>query len=157
MKKILTILLGCLLILSLIGCSKGTTNVSPTPKAPEVASPIVGTWKYYKDVPKMPSFSTWTLKFNKDGTYTTTGDIITSSSKSHADTWGAKGTYSITENRLTLTWEYKGKTEKFNSDFEIKDENGEKQLIFKDDSGEISVATIGEGKTLYYTIFIKQN
>ena len=152
MKKFLTILLGCLLILSLVGCSKGTTNVSPTPKAP---SPIVGTWKYYKDVPKMPSFATWTLKFNKDGTYTTTGDAITSGSKSHAETWGAKGTYSATENRLTLTREDKGTTRILNID--IKEENGEKQLVFKDDSGEISVATIGEGKTLYYTIFIKQN
>jgi len=155
MKKILTILLGSLLILSLIGCSKGTTNVSPTPKAPEVASPIVGTWKYYKNVPKMPSFATWTLEFDKDGTYTTAGDIITGGSKSHADTWGAKGTYSVTESKLTLTREDKGTTRTFN--IEIKEETGEKQLIFKDNSGEVNVSNIGEGKTLYYTIFIKQN
>ena len=162
MKKILLIVVSFILILSLVGCSKGNTpKVSPSTKAPEVeiVSPIVGTWKYYKDVPKMPSFATWTLNFNKDGTYTTAGDIITgnSKSKSHADTWGEKGTYSVTENHLTLTWEYKGKTETYNSDFEIKEENGEKQLIFKDDSGEVSVATIGADKTIYYTIFIKQN
>lgn len=145
-----------ILILSLVGCSKGETpKVSPAPKVPEVVSPIVGTWKYYKDVPKMPSYITWTLTFTKDGTYTTTGDMITSGSKSHADTWGAKGTYSVTENRLTLTREDKGTTRTFN--IEIKEENGDKQLIFKDDSGEVSVATIGADKTLYYTIFIKQN
>lgn len=103
----------------------------------------------------MPSYITWTLTFTKDGTYTTTGDMITSSSKSHADTWGAKGTYSVTENRLTLTREDKGTTRTFN--IKIKEENGDKQLIFKDDSGEVSVATIGADKTLYYTIFIKQN
>jgi len=163
MKKIYLIVMSCLLILSLVGCSKGTvTNVSPAPK---VVSPIVGTWKYYKDIPDVPSQKTWTLSFNKDGTYTTEGDTIkyksdkakNSTGSSHADTWGAKGTYSVIKNRLTLTWEYNGKTELFSSDFEIKEENGEKQLIFKDDSGEVSVSTIGEDKTIYYVIFTKQN
>ena len=158
MKKLLLIVVGFILILSLVGCSKGETpKVSPAPKAPEVVSPIVGTWKYYKDVPKMPSFATWTLKFNKDGTYTTEGDTMVNSTSSQADTWGAKGVYLVTLNHLTLTWEYKGKTKIFNSDFEIKEENGEKQLIFKDNSGEISVSTIGADKISYYTIFIKQN
>ena len=166
MKKILVIVVSFILILSLVGCSKGETpKVSPTPEASKVVSPIVGTWKYYKDVPDVPSQKTWTLFFNKDGTYTTEGDTIkyksdkakNSTGSSHADTWGAKGTYLVTQNHLTLTWEHKGKTEKLSSDFEIKEENGEKQLIFKDDSGEVSVSIIGEGKTLFYTIFIKQN
>lgn len=164
MKKILLIVVSCILILSLVSCSKDETpKASETPKI-KIDSPIVGTWKYYKDVPDVPSQKTWTLFFNKDGTYTTEGDTIkyksdkakNSTESSHADTWGAKGTYSVTENRLTLTWDYKGKTERFSSDFEIKEENGGNQLIFKDDSGEVSVATIGEGKTIYYTIFIKQ-
>ena len=156
MKKIYLIVMSCLLILSLVGCSKGTvTNVSPTPKAPEVVSPIVGTWKYYKNVPKMPSYITWTLSFTKDGTYTTTGGIITGGSKSHADTWGAKGTYSVTESQLILTREDNGTTRTFN--IVIKDETGKKQLVFKDNSGEVNVSNIGEDKTLYYTIFIKQN
>ena len=160
MKKILAIVVGCLLILSLVGCSKDETpKVSTTPEAPkvEIVSPIVGAWKYYKDVPKMPSFATWTLKFNKDGTYTTEGDTMVNSTSSHADTWGAKGTYIVAQNHLTLTWEYKDKTKIFNSDFEIKEENGKKQLIFKDNSGEVNVSNIGADKTLYYTIFIKQN
>ena len=155
MKRILVIVVSCLFILLLAGCSKGTvTKVSPTPETSKVVSPIVGTWKYYKDVPKMPSYTTWTLAFTKDGTYTTTGDIITGGSKSHADTWGAKGTYSVTENHLTLTREDKGTTRTFN--IEIKEENGQKQLIFKDNSGDVNVSNIGEDKTLYYTIFIKQ-
>ena len=166
MKKLFIIVVSFILILSLVGCSKGETpKVSPTPKVPEVVSPIVGTWKYYKDIPDVPSQKTWTLFFNKDGTYTTEGDTIkyksdkakNSTGSSHADTWGAKGTYSVTQNHLTLTWEYKAKTERFSSNFEIKEENGEKQLIFKDNSGEVSVSIIGEDKTLYYTIFIKQN
>ena len=156
MKKILLIVVSCLLILSLFGCSKGEPpKVSVAPETPKVVSPIVGTWKYYKDVPKMPSYKTWTLAFTKDGTYTTTGSTITSGSKSHADTWGAKGTYSVTESRLTLTREDKGTTRTFN--IEIKEDNGEKQLIFKDHSGEVNVSNIGDDKTLYYTIFIKQN
>ena len=161
MKNILTILLGGLLILSLVGCSKGTTNVSPTPKEPDV----VGTWKYYKDVPDVPSQKTWTLIFNKDGTYTTTGDTIkyksdnaqNSTGSSHADTWGANGKYTVSEDTKTITMTREDKGTTVTRNFEIKDENGENQLIFKDNSGEISVATIGEGKTLYYTIFIKQN
>ena len=157
MKKIL-ILISFLLIGILAGYSQGVfTKATPPPKTPEVVSPIVGTWNYYKDVPKMPSYKTWTLTFSKDGTYTTVGDTITSSSKSHADTWGAKGTYSVTENRLALSWEYNGKTEKFSSGIEIKEENGVKQLIFKDDSGEVSVSTIGSDKTSYDTIFIRQH
>lgn len=159
MKKLL-IVISFLFIGLLVGYSQGTfTKASPPPKTPEVVSPIVGTWNYYKDVPKMPSYKTWALTFSKDGTYTTAGDIITgnSKSKSHADTWGAKGTYSVTENRLALSWEYNGKTEKFSSGFEIKEENGVRQLIFKDDSGEVSVSTIGSDKTSYDTIFIKQN
>src|SRR5665647_1706445 len=105
MKKILVIVMSCLFILLLVGYSKGiVTKVSPTPKPPEVVSPIVGTWKYYKDVPKMPSYVTWTLTFSKDGTYTTTGDIITgnSISKSHADTWGAKGKYTVSGDAKTI-------------------------------------------------------
>lgn len=163
MKKILVIVVSFILILSLVGCSKGTTNISPTPKTPEVVSPIVGIWKYYKDVPDVPSQKTWTLFFNKDGTYTTEGDTIkyksdnakNSTGSSHADTWGAKGTYSVTESKLTLTREDKGTTRTFN--IEIKEENGQKQLIFKDNSGEVNVSNIGADKTLYYTIFIKQN
>jgi hypothetical protein len=156
MRKLLLIVVSFILILSLIGCSKGETpKVSPAPKAPEIVSPIVGTWKYYKDVPKMPSYATWTLNFAKDGTYTTTGDMITSGSKSHAYTWGAKGTYSVTEKSLTLTREDEGTTRTFN--IEIKEEKGDKQLIFRDNSGEVNVTNIGEDKTLYYTIFIKQN
>jgi len=158
MKKIFAIVVSCIIILSLVGCSKGTiTKVSPAPEASKVVSPIVGTWKYYKDVPKMPSFVTWSLTFNKDGTYTTAGDSRETDKGviSHSETWGAKGTYSLTKNSLALTREDKGKTNSFN--IEIKEENGEKQLIFKDNSGEVSVATIGDDKTLYYTIFIKQN
>jgi len=115
-RKISTIVVViCILILSLVGCSKGTvTKVSPTPEASKVVSPIVGTWKYYKDVPKMPSYITWALTFAKDGTYTTTGDIITgnSKSKSHADTWGAKGKYTVSEDAKTIamTREDKGTT-----------------------------------------------
>ncbi|HBP65243.1 MAG TPA: hypothetical protein DD730_13480 [Desulfosporosinus sp.] len=155
MKKLL-IVISFLFIGLLVGYSQGTfTKASPPPKTPEVVSPIVGTWNYYKDVPKMPSYATWTLTFGKDGIYTTAGDIITNGSKSHADTWGGKGTYTVTENRLTLTREDKGTTRIFN--IEIKEENGQKQLIFKDDSKELSVASIGDGKTLYYIIFIKQN
>lgn len=163
MKKILLIVMSCILILSLAGCSKDETpKASETPKI-KIDSPIVGTWKYYKDIPDVPSQKTWTLLFNKDGTYTTEGDTIkyksdkakNSTESSHADTWGAKGTYSVTESRLILTREDKGTTRTFN--IEIKEENGEKQLIFKDNSGEISVSTIGADKTSYYTIFIKQN
>ena len=156
MKKILFIIISFLFIGLLVGCSQGTvTKVSPSPKATEVVSPVVGTWKYYMDVPKLPSYSTWTLTFSKDGSYTTTGDIITSGSKSHADTWGAKGTYSVTENSLTLNREDKGTSRTLK--IGIGEENGKTQLIFKDDSGEVSVATIGEDKTFYYTIFSKQN
>jgi len=159
MKKILAILMSCLFILSIVGCSQGTvSNVSPSPKPPEVVSPIVGTWNYYKDVPKMPSYATWTLAFSKDGTYTTTGDIITgnSVSKSHADTWGAKGKYTVSEDAKTMTMTREDKGTTVTRNIEIKEENGEKQLIFKDDSGEVSVSTIGEDKTIYSTIFIKQ-
>jgi len=156
MKKLL-IVIGFLLIGLLAGYSQGTfTKASPPPKAPEVVSPIVGTWRYYKDVPTMPSYNTWVLTFSKDGTYTTTGDIITgnSKSKSHADTWGAKGTYSVTENSLTLNREDKRTSRTLK--IEIGEDNGVKQLIFKDDSGEVSVSTIGADKTVYYTIFSKQ-
>lgn len=163
MKKIFLVVVSCILILSLVGCSKDETpKASETPKM-KIDSPIVGTWKYYKDIPDVPSQKTWTLLFNKDGTYTTEGDTIkyksdkakNSTESSHADTWGAKGTYSVTESRLTLTREDKGTTRTFN--IEIKEDNGEKQLIFKDHSGEVNVSNIGDDKTLYYTIFIKQN
>ena len=160
MKRILLIVVSFILILSLVGCSKGETpKVSPSPKAPEIVSPIVGTWKYYKDVPKMPSYVTWALTFTKDGTYTTTGDIITgnSKSKSHADTWGAKGKYTVSEDAKTIAMTREDTGTTVTRNFEIKEENGKKQLIFKDNSGEISVSTIGEDKTLYNTIFIKQN
>lgn len=158
MKKLLTVLMSFILIASLVGCSKTAAQKEIPPEVSKVKidSPIVGTWKYYKDVPKMPSFATWTLNFKKDGTYTTEGDIMENSTSSHADTWGAKGAYSVMENSLSLTWVYKDTIRTFNSKFEIKEENGKKQLIFKDTSGGNSVATIGdEGE--YYTIFIKQD
>ena len=166
MKRILLIVVSCLLILSLIGCSKGETpKVSPAPKATEVVSPIVGTWKYYKDVPDVPSQKTWTLLFNKDGTFTTEGDTITyksdkaknSKGSSHADTWGAKGKYTLSEDAKTIAMTREDTGTTVTRNFEIKEENGAKQLIFKDNSGEISVSTIGADKISYYTIFIKQN
>ena len=164
MKKLFTVLISCILLLSLVGCNKTVTQNNTPPENPkvEIESPIVGTWKYYKDVPKMPSFATWTLTFKNDGTYTTEGDIMENSTSSHADTWGAKGTYSVTENSpllnsLSLNWIYKGTVRTSTLKFEIKEEQSEKQLIFKNNSGETSLATIGEGKTLYYTIFIKQD
>ena len=160
MKRILLIVVSFILILSLIGCSKGETpQLSPAPKAPKVVSPIVGTWKYYKDVPKMPSFVTWTLTFNIDGTYTTSGDSRQTDKGmvSHADTWGSKGKYTVSEDAKTITMTREDKGTTVTRNFEIKEENGEKQLIFKDNSGEISVSTIGADKTSYYTIFIKQN
>ena len=163
MKKIFVVIISFLfigLVGLLFGYSQNTVKkVSPTPKPPEVISPIVGTWKYYKDVPTMPSYVTWSLTFSKDGTYTTAGDIITgnSVSKSHADTWGAKGKYTVSEDARTMTMTREDKGTTVTRNFEIKDENGKKQLVFKDDSGEMSVATIGEDKTIYYTTFIKQN
>jgi len=162
MKKLFTVLISCLLILSLVGCNKTVTQNNTPPKNYEVeVEQIVGTWMYYKDVPKMPSFSSLTLCFKRDGTYTAEGDIMENSTRSIADSWGAKGTYSVMDNSpllnsLALTWEYKGTIKTLNKKFEIKEENGKKQLIFKDDSGETSVSTIGEeGK--YYTIFTKQD
>ena len=114
-KRISTIVVvSCILILSLVGCSKGTvTKISPTPEA-KIVSPIVGTWKYYKDVPKMPSYITWALTFAKDGTYTTSGDSRQTDKGlvSHADTWGAKGKYTVSEDAKTIamTREDKGNT-----------------------------------------------
>lgn len=165
MKKILVIVISFLFIGLIFGYSQNTVKkVSSTPKPPEFVSPIVGTWKYYKDVPDVPTQKTWTLFFNKDGTYTTEGDTIkyksdkakNSTGSSHADTWGAKGKYTVSEDAKTITMTREDKGTIVTRNYEIKDENGEKQLVFKDDSGEVSVATIGEDKTLYYTIFIKQ-
>jgi len=159
MRKLL-IVISFLFIGLLVGYSQGTfTKASPPPKAPEVVSPIVGIWGYYKDVPTMPSYKTWALTFSKDGTYTTAGDIITgnSKSKSHADTWGAKGKYTVSGDAKTLVMTREDKGTTVTRNFEIKEENGEKQLIFKDDSGAVSVSTIGADKTSYATIFIKQN
>ena len=148
------------------GTVKGTfTKASPSPKAPEVVSTIVGTWKYYKDIPDVPSQKTWTLHFIKDGTFTTEGETIiyksdkakNSTGSSHADTWGAKGKYTVSGDAKTLVMTREDKGTTVTRNFEIKEDNGEKQLIFKDDSGAVSVSTIGSDKTSYDTIFIKQN
>lgn len=160
MRIILPVVLGCLIVgLVASGCAQSTTQIPETPKV-KIYTPIVGTWKFYKEVPHKPSLTTWTLIFKDDGTYETKGDTIENSTESRTDIWGAKGTYTVSENekvpRLTLSWEGKIKTKTHSSYFEIKEESGQKQLVFLDDSGEQSFSAIGNEGLKYYTIFIKQ-
>lgn len=166
MRIVLPVILGCLIIaLVASGCAKSITTTPATTQTPEtpkvkVYTPLVGTWKYYKEVPNKPSLTTWTLIFKDDGTYETKGDMIENSTKSRSDIWGAKGTFTVSESekvlRLTLSYEGKIKTSTHSSYFEINEENSQKQLIFLDDSGEQSISDIGNEGIKYYTIFIKQ-
>lgn len=163
MKKILVAIICFILIASLTGCSKTVAQKEAPPETtkPKIYTPIVGTWKYYKNVPEMPSLDNWTLNFKDDGTYTTEGEKIENSTMTQADVWGPKGRYSVQENspllnNLSLTWISNGVAKNFHSKFEIQKENGKEELIFKDDSGENTISAFGkEGK--YYTIFIKQD
>ncbi len=165
MKKEMIIALSCIIALTLFGCSK--ESASPDRLASELRiemdSLIVGTWRYYKDIPEMPAYKTWSITFNKDGTYTTEGDKDSDLGVSHAETWG-NGTYTISQDELILEMIRAGSVNTRARQIQIKADGGITQLTFlKDDRSEAAVtyvsAKVGAGGEAdnYYTIFEKQN
>lgn len=144
MKKLFTIILSVILILLCASCG-GEKQETKAPKV-QIDSPLAGVWKYYKDIPSMPNIKEWTIEFKNDGTYNSKGEDIP---------WGS-GKYAVTGNKFVLNRDSKYKASKQTEQyFDIVEQNGQKQLIFKDDNGETSIQSI-IGTDKYYVIFIRQ-
>lgn len=159
MKKLIFVL-ALILSISLVGCGKQTTSAPSNQEETKIKSPIVGTWKYYADIPKMAYYQSWTLVFKEDGTFETMGDDITmtdeitKTGKNVSGTWGPKGIYTISEDNKNLVMTRTDENRSTTHIIEFKEEEGVIKLMFMEKSGEVMIA--GSSDKDYYLIFNKQ-
>ncbi len=157
MKKILLIIAVIMVVSTMFtGCNKKETETqSQTPQTTNIDNnSVVGVWRH-QDVPESPHYSTWVIKLNEDGTYTTESDTYESDKgkASHTEFFGDKGKYTLaTSGNKILFMSDKGGIR--SESFEIVKENGMERLVFKDSTGENKTSVIVEDKT-YGLIFIK--
>lgn len=130
MKFIKMVLLFLAMLVLFVSCAKDTSKTTisgGSSLAPILQSQLdetqeenneqyhelVGTWKFYTEVPGVPDITDWTWTFNEDGTFSETY---------HGDT----GTFTVNDSILYLTT--LSKTRDY--PFEIREKEGEKELVF---------------------------
>ena len=154
MKKsmaVVTVLMAILLITT--GCSRESTT---QPEEKRVDKQLIGTW-WHQDVPSLPHYSTWVITINEDGTYRTESDTYEtadSGTRSHTEAFGKEGAYVLAENKIMFRRSDTGKSR--TEIYEIIEQNGQKQLVFKDSNGN-NKSSVGVGGKTYDLIFIKGN
>lgn len=148
---VIAFLIAILIVTS--GCSKESTLQH---EEKQIDSQLIGIWRH-QEVPSLPHYSTWLIIINKDGTYRTksdTYDTADSGTSSHTEAFGPEGTYVLAGNKIMFRSSGTGisRTEIY----EITDQNGQKQLVFKDSNGK-NKSSVGVGGINYDLMFINEN